>query len=642
MLNVILNYKDLTQEKINSIKETYIANSEALNNKLLNIDYNLLTWENLIQPTIDLDNKFIQNAYLEMKSFHTDEELREHITDISTEIEQYGIDNSMRKDIYKIYKFYYENQYQQNKANLTIEQKSYIEDMMINYKKLGLDLSDDKYERVKEIKKEIADLTSQYSLNLDNYDKEFYFKIEDVEGLPESFINDHIDGDQIKVNLKYPDYVPMMEFCKNREIRKQLNYEYKRRAYDTNVKLAEDVFKLRQEQAKLFGVDHHSDYVLEQTMAGSTETVNNFLSKIKSKLNKLLERDMNILKSYATNDNIEKLESWDIAYYSRIHTESVSKLEKEELKKYFPVERTINGVLDLYQILLGYKFKRTNQYDSTLWHDEVVVYEVYEEDSEAYMPQGYRIKGYFYLDLYPREGKYGHAAVFPFISKSSVTIPVAAMACNFAKDYLTFDEFETFLHEFGHVMHHISSVSTISDTAGFACEGDFVETPSQMFEEWCYSSKVLKMISPEITDEIIEKIQQQRKVLQGYQYTRQLLFATMDMHFHSDKFEGNSYDVVKTFTKDLLNLETLEDTNEIASFGHLMDGYDAGYYGYMWSLVYAKDLYTEFKNKEFDPVLGKKLKDEILSKGSIRPSLESVRIFLGREPNEDAFINSLE
>ena len=633
MLSVILNYNNLTTSLYDSIKEKYITNANNLNNLILNLNINDLSWNNLIQPTIDLDNKFIDKAYFEMKCFAIDENIREYASDISTEIDQFAIDNGMRKDIYNVFKHYYDNQYQIEKNKLTPEQQSYMEDVMLGYKTLGLDLPNEKYEKVKELKKEISELTSDYELNLDNYDKEFTFELNDVDGLPESFIEKHTINNKLVVNLKYPDYNPMMEYCKNRDIRKQLSYEYKRRAYDTNVEIAEKVFKLRQEQAKLFGFEHHSNYKLQDSMAGSTENVNKFLNNVKSKLEKLLERDLNILRELAKKDEINKLESWDVAYYSRVYTEQESKLNKEDLKKYFPVERTVNNVFSIYQKLLGYTFKQTSKYDNTLWHPEVSVYEVYDESS---------IIGYFYLDLFPREGKYGHAAVFPFISKSDITLPVAVMACNFAKDFMNFDELETFFHEFGHVMHHLSSKSTISDTAGFACEGDFVETPSQMFEEWCYVPTTLKMISPEIDDAIIYKINIQRKLLQGYQYTRQLLFATMDMHLHSNNYQGNSFNVVKDFTKDLLGFDVMENTNEISSFGHLMNGYDAGYYGYMWSQAYAKDLFSAFKGREIDHELGKKFKEMVLSQGSIRPSMESVKEFLGREPNEDAFIESLE
>jgi len=633
MISVMLNYSNLTTSKFDEIKNTYISNVEEHNKEILNLNLNELTWNNLIQPSINLDNRWTDRAFLDMKSFHTDEVIREYASDTSTELEQFSIDNGMRKDIYNVYKHYYDNQYQEEKKVLSQEQISFIEDLMLSYKKLGLDLSDEKYERVKEIKKENAELTSNYDLNLDNYNKDFEFNLEDVPGLTDSFVEKHTVDGKLKVNLKYPDFIPMMEYCKNRNIRKQLSYEFKRRAYDTNVEIAENVFKLRKEQASLFGFDHHSDYKLQDSMARSTENVNTFLDNVKSKIGSLLERDLNILRNLAKEDGVEKLESWDVAYYSRIYTEQTSKLNKEDLKMFFPVERTIENVFNIYQQLLGYSFVKTNDYDNTLWHHEVLVYTVFEGES---------IKGYFYLDLFPREGKYGHAAVFPFISKSDVTLPVAAMACNFAKDFMNFDELETFFHEFGHVMHHISSRSTISDTASFACEGDFVETPSQMFEEWCYIPKTLKMISPEIDDEIIYKINIQRKLLQGYHYTRQVLLATMDMHFHSNKYEGNSFAVVKDFTKELIGFDIQDNTNDIASFGHLMHGYDAGYYGYMWSLAYAKDLFSAFQGKEVDPDLGQRFKEQVLSQGSIRPSMESVREFLGREPNEEAFIQSIE
>ena len=647
MLKVILNYNGLTTASFDMVKEKYTDNTNKLNELILGLSLVSLTWNTLIQPTIDSNNNFIDSAYLEMKSFYESEELREYATDISTEIEQFDIENNMRKDLYTVYKYYYDNQYQTEKSTLNEEQINYMEDLIINYKKLGLDLPDEKYNRVKDIKKEISELTSAYSLNVDNYDREFVFNVNDVNGLPEKFIKDHIQtnvdtsgnsNQQIKVNLKYPDYVPMMEYCSNREIRKQLNYEFKRKAYDTNVEIAEKVFKLRQEQAELFGFDQHSDYKLQQTMAGSTDSVMTFLNNISEKIKPLVLRDYDILLSYAKKDNVDKLEQWDVSYYSRIHTEKLSNLNKEDLKQYFPVEATVENVFEIYQRLLTYKFQKTNTYKDTLWHKDVTMYDVYDVSDKTKYP---KLIGYFYLDLFPRDGKYGHAAVFPFIFKSSSTLPVAAMACNFAKDLLTFDEVETFFHEFGHVMHHISSTSTISETASFNCEGDFVECPSQMFEEWCYNTKTLKILSPTLPDEIIEKIKIQRNILQGAHYARQLSFCLIDMHVHSKEFKGNSFDVVKKITKQVLDIDVMDNTNELSSFGHLMDGYDAGYYGYMWSLVYAKDLFSKFKGKELDANLGKTFLTEVLSQGSIRSSIDSMKKFLGRDPNLDAFIDSI-
>jgi len=633
MANVLLNYKNLSNKKLDEVVDEYIKQNELINNEILKLDLLKLNWDNIIEPYVKLNNNYIELAYLNMKQFHESETIREYASNISIKLTQYNIDNSMRRDLYKIFKCYYDNQYKVEKYSLTKEQISYIEDIILGCKKLGLDLPEEKYNKVKEIKKEITQLTTEYELNVDNYRRSFEFTLEDVDGLPESFINDHLtESKKVKVTLDYPDYIPMMEYCNNREIRKKLNFEFGCRAKDTNVEIIEKVFVLRQELASLFSVENYSDYKLEDTMAISTKTVMDFLDKLLIKIKPLLERDINILLSYSKEDNIDKIEPYDIAYYSRIHTEKET-INKEELKKYFPIRQTIKNVFDIYQTLLNYRFVDiTEAHKETIWNDEVKLFMVKSDEN---------IIGYFYLDLFPRDGKYGHAAVFPCINKSESTHPVAAMACNFAKDYMNFNELETFFHEFGHVMHHISSVSKISSTTSFSCESDFVETPSQMFEEWCYINKTLKIISPTITDDIIEKIKKQRNILQGYHYARQLSFCYLDMNVHSKNYNHNSFETNKRVTKEILGLDIQEDTNSVASFGHLMNGYDAGYYGYLWSLVYAKDLFTKFNDHELDMNIGLEFRDEILSQGSIRPSMESIKIFLGREPNEDAFIESI-
>ena len=641
MPTVILNYNSIDAKQIIEIKESYINGITNLNNELLKLSLDSLTWLNTIQPMIDFNNNFVSTTYLQMKSFHPNEEIRDAATDTSVELEQFDIENSMRKDIYSIYKHYYENQYKKEQNNLSQEQKSYFENEMKEYKILGLDLPEDKYNKVIKLKKEIVELEAKFQENLDNYEKRFVFDLETIPGLPEKFIKDHLlpNHTQVHISLKYPDYFPMQEYCQNRDIRKQLNYEFKRRAYDSNIELAEKIFKLRIQHSVLFDFEQHSDYKLQDSMIGSTKNVINFLDNIKSKLKPLLTRDLDILLSLAKKDNIEKLEEWDIYYYSRLYTEEETNLNKEELKKYFPIKETVKNVLKVYQQILGYTFIQTTAHTDTFWHKDISLYEVFEEVSSTEA----KLKGYFYLDLFPRDGKEGHAAAFPFISKSNSTLPVGVMACNFNKDNLDLEELETFFHEFGHLMHHISSKSLISSTAGFACEEDFVEAPSQMFEEFCYSTSVLKMINSDLDDDTIKKIQNQRKLLQGYQYSRQLFMSYLDMYFHSNQFNPNTstFEIIKQQTKEIINLDVHEDTNFLASFSHLFDNYDAGYYGYMYSKAFAIDLFSPFKNNELDPILGKKLKDEVLCYGSIRPSIESVKIFLGREPNEDAFIESI-
>jgi Zn-dependent oligopeptidase len=194
-------------------------------------------------------------------------------------------------------------------------------------------------------------------------------------------------------------------------------------------------------------------------------------------------------------------------------------------------------------------------------------------------------------------------------------------------------------------MHHLSSIAKIKDMASFSCEHDFVETPSQMFEEWCYMPETLSIMSCNLPRELITKLNKSRKLLQGYHYARQLMFGIFDMTIHSSSFEFMELTPAELFSKiqkEIMGLDTIEDTSEPASFGHLMGGYDAGYYGYLWSLVYAKDLFSMFcPDKLLDPTLGLKLREDVLSQGSLRPSLESIKVFLSRDPSNEAFVNSI-
>jgi len=654
-VNVLLDYSSLTEESLIKLKDSYFKSYEELVTELLKIDNSELTWLNFVQPLINHDNLNINLALLQMKDFSTDEKIREVCTDLETEIEKWSIEQSMRKDLYLKYKYYNDNQ----KEQLSEEQQSYLSDVMIGYKICGMELPDDKFNELKEIKKSISELCSQFSLNLGNENYSEPMDPELLKGLPEKFIQEREN-----ITLKYPDVVPIMEYATNRDYRKKISNLFKSRCIEENTPLVEKVLDLRVKIAELFGFENYSDYKLQQSMAETTVTVNYFLSNLLNRIKPLLRKDLELLGELAKADGIDKLETYDIAYYSRLYVEKTCDFDKEELKKYFPVEKVVSGALDIYQKLLGYTFKNvTTEHGESLallepqgktgeslallepqgktcpfWHDSVELYQVLDTNTESEI-------GYFYLDLYPREGKYSHAACFPFITKSEHVLPVATMACNFNKGNLTFDEVETFFHEFGHVMHHLSSESTINSTAAFSCEHDFVETPSQMFEEWCYAKETLQMMSDNLPDELVDKLNLSRKLLQGYHYARQLLFGHYDMFIHSSKYVKSGLKPKQVFDflhKEILELDSSPTTSEPANFGHLMGGYDAGYYGYAWSLVYAKDLFSEFKkNGMLNSELGMKLRKEVLSKGSIRKSLDSIIKFLGREPSNDEFINSI-
>ncbi len=492
---------------------------------------------------------------------------------------------------------------------------------------------------------------------MNNYNKEFVFTADQLAGMKEPWLKsrkittdnsvpvdnvpvDNVPIDTYKVNLKYPDYLPLMEYCSNRETRKFILGEFNRRCFEENKSIVERIFKLRTELAKIFGFELYSDYKLQNRMAKNTTNVMNFLNDLKEKIKPVLESDYKKMLLISKDDGLSTfndLQPHDMAYYSRIYTEKESELDMEETKQYFPLTQVIKGTFDIYETLLGFKFVDvTEQYLNTFWHQEVKLYQVFNTSDNS-------LQGEFYLDLHPRVGKYGHAAVFPIKRGSIKETPICIMACNFpSEENLSFDDVVTFFHEFGHVMHGVTSRPELSGMAGTSVARDAVECPSQMLEEWCYREKSLKVLSPTLPTDVINKLIKQKNMLQGYFNARQLTFCFVDMALH-----GKSYDIndpnqlYSTIYNEIMGLTLPEDHGFIQTFGHMM-GYDSGYYGYLYSKSFAKCMFEEkFKDHELDPVVGMEYRNKITAPGNTREFMDLMIDFLGHPPTNDAFIQSL-
>lgn len=638
----VLNFSILTVEFLEMFFNTYITLATELNDRLSFLSNDMLSWNTFIQPSLDFDNKYAHiQAHLQMSSFHPNKEIRDKCTELETKLEQFNTKQSMRRDLFEKFRWYYEN-VNGSTESLTDEQKRYLEVALRSYKMNGLYLQEDQYNQVKEIKNTLSGLTNKFSKNLTDCNTTLNFTEVELDGLQENWLSErkrvNEDGGEVyyEVSLKYPDYVPVMEYAKNRNTRKIMFTAFNNRCADTNVSIATECFSLRHTLAQLFGFSSYADYKMQVKMAKTADTVNEFLQSLHLKSDQLLEQDKLNLLSIASSDNITSLEPYDIAYYSRLYIEQQTSLDQNELKQCFPLETVQQGMFEIYQTLFGYKFTEiTEQSKNTFWHEDVRLYNVHNSSDGKFI-------GQFYTDLFPREGKYGHAAIFTLIPKSADNPCICAMACNFSKtENLTFDFVETFFHEFGHIMHDMSSEATIASLAGTSCERDAVELPSQQLEEWCYRSVPLKMMSVGITDEIIEKLVKQKNMLQGLFLKRQLSFGMFDMRVHSGQVSDIN-DSYRQIYNTLTGMNMPVETSFPANFSHIISGYDAGYYGYLWSKVYAVDIFeTMFKGHELDPEVGMRFRKEILSYGATRDMLTSLIKFLGRPPSNDAFLKYL-
>lgn len=640
--NNLLNFSIVTVEKLDEIFEKYKVDQLKLAERIINLDLMTLNYDNVFNDALNLDdNTAHENQLMDMGLLYPDLLIKQKCTELSQDQSKFNIELGMRKDVYKVIKHYYNNQFLTESALLSAEQITYVKKVIVGYEMLGLDLNESDYERVKEINKELSSDSSNFKSNLSNVLTEFMFDKTQLDGMDELWLKNKFDEESLKykIKLQYPDYIPIMEYCKIRETRKLMSEAMNSRCVDTNLNIILNSVNLRQERAKLFGFKSHSDYKLQNQMARDASTVNNFLSNLVDLIKPIAKTDLTILQSLALADSIDQLAVHDIPYYTRIHVEKESVLDMKDLQKLFTIESVTNGIFKIYQKLLGFKFVEiTNEHPDSIYSPDVKLFCVYNLDDS--------IQGYFYLDLFPRDGKFGHAAMFTLILKSSNNLPVSAIVCNFdPKLNVEFDNVVTYFHEFGHLMHNISSTNAIGPLSGVGCERDFVETPSQMFEEWCYCLEPLKLLCVEefineITPELVAKINKQNHTMQGIFYARQLSFGLLDMALHGNTIPHDTWSTYNDIYKNLVGVEISSATNILASWGHMF-GYDSSYYGYMWSKVYSIDLFSFFKDDVMNEELGRKLKKEILSYGGTYDGFKLMRQFTNRDPNPNAFIDWL-
>ena len=640
----VYNYSNLSGDIIQTIFDNYKNSLIELNNKIADlVNCYDLSYNNVIQPMIDLENHFAaQSTVFEMDSFHPDENIRTKVNNISKKLCDLYVDQSMRKDVYQTFIKYYNTQFNDEKNYLHPHQVKYVENIKLNYLINGLELDDDKYNLFKEYKSQMLKNSNDFSFNIAEDKTTYKFHQSKFNSMPKYWLDakQPDENGEITVSLKYPDYVPIMEYCEDREIRKIIMHGYLNRGTvnnngKNNVALLHENLSLRAKLASLFDMSY-VDYKLQDKMAKKSTTLYDFLTLVQKKVKPHLQSDLQKLNQFAELF----VEPHDSIYYSRLYKERELSLNMEELKKLFKTHDVIDGTMQIYQTLLNLTFKNVSeQYQNTFWHESVQLFQVTDNLTNSPI-------GYFYLDLYPRPGKYSHAAVFPFVKRSDKHLPTATMACNFdSSGTLSFDEVETFFHEFGHVMHNMCTTSTIPSLSGTSVERDFVETPSQFFENWCYDYDSLKLLAPNITHDYVDKLNCMKTMLNGIHYSKQLVYALIDVKLHDTNDEQNANDVYKKLYTEILSYAPPENTNTLASFTHIMGGYDAGYYGYMWSEVYAKLLHNKFKNHMLDPTYGLRLRNCILAPGGTQDSNISMEQFLGKpldfETDVNVFINSL-
>ncbi len=529
------------------------------------------------------------------------------------------------------------------------DQNRLAKETLRGFEKNGMALSEVKLSELKELKKRLASLQAKYSLNLNNDKTRLTFSRAELQGATPLFLNrlDKSGDGRYIVTLKSTDYIQVVENVTNPETRKRMIHAYLNRGGAENTALLESAIELRRQIAVLLGYATWADVQIDGRMAGTSKTVMTFLEGLRGKLIVRKNQDLSELLKFkrVLDPKATEVVAEDIAFLSAQLKKKAYALDEDQVAEYFPAERLMEGVFEIYSSLFGVKFTLVK--NAPVWASGVTLYEVRD------VPSGH-LRAYFFLDTIPREGKYAHAAAFPLISGRDGSIPVSAIVANFTPPTKTrpslflHAEVETLFHEFGHIIHQTLTKAPYASLSGTAVAQDFVEAPSQMLENWIWNADILRQISShyrtgeKIPTAIVEKLLAAKNFNQGFAYMRQLLFGLFDMRIHSSP---GAVDVTKTYAemhRELFGYSVVEGTHFPASFGHMMGGYDAGYYGYLWSEVYAQDMFSRFEAEGLlNSKTGADYRKAVLEVGNMRDAITLVRDFLGREPDTRAFYKKL-
>ncbi|ENU30813.1 hypothetical protein F991_01327 [Acinetobacter sp. CIP-A165] len=569
---------------------------------------------------------------------YPDEAVRNAAEDCEVKITQFQTDIFQNPKLYQ--------QFKKLKPSDAIDSK-FQQDILDNFEEKGILLTTNKQKRLKEILDELATVEQIYARNVRENPQKLEFSTAELKGLPQSYIDALSKNDKghYLLGFEYPEYRPFMQLAENDDARKRYQIAFSRRGGEKNLALLKQAIDLRYALAQLFGKSSYAEWALQKRMAKTPEAVNQFLAEVHTTVAPLEQKEAQTLGEFkAKSLNIPlqqaKIERWSEEYWSEKLRQAKYQIDQENLREFFPTQATQDWLFAISSDLYGIEFKPVNV---EVWQDEVEYYDVVDAKTK-------QLIGGLYMDKFPREGKYGHAAVWSVFGRSRLTErkPISALVTNFNRKGLNSDELETFVHEFGHALHGILSDTRYASQAGTSVERDFVEAPSQMYEEWARRKETLSKVAdyckpacPRVDDALIEKLNAVHGYGRGLHYARQTLYAQYDMALHG-------VDALKVQPLDLWGkmegataLGYVPTTQFPGQFGHIMGGYQSSYYGYMWSEVIALDMLSAFGNNLNNAEVGQRYRETILSQGSQKPAQTLVETFLGRKPNNTAFFNEI-
>jgi len=600
----------------------------------------LLDYENAMAGFWDEVNPFytVANLYpdasISAEGFACNDKVGLFATEVST-----------RKDIYLAVKeFTPKNAAESRLYNRTIT----------SFELNGLGLPDSQLAVVRELKKNLTVLENKFGQNLNNDNKTVEFTAAELEGVQPDFLSrlsKTQDGKYI-LTMKYPDYYGVMEYAKNSETRRKMMLAFQNRGSpEENTRLLEEAIVLRQKLARELGFATWADYKTRMRMAKNAANVYAFLDGLLQPLSEKSRQDIAALLSFkqTLEPGAAKVDAWDVPYLETQLKKTKYSLDNELVREYFPLDSTMDGMFTLFSGVFNVSFQEVQ--GAKVWSPEVKLYRVADSSTGKTI-------AYIYFDLFPREGKYGHEAMSQVITGRDVDgkykEPIIVIMANKNPPaagkpaLLAHDEVVDMFHEFGHSLHAALSRVPYASLSGTNTAWDFVETPSQTLENWPSEPEVIGMLSSHYStgEKMPEKMRDTliatRDIGQGYYYATLLSRSKMDMDFHTASGPVDTIAVSNAMFEEITGMPAVPGNSYPATFGHLMGGYDSGYYSYMWSQTYAFDCFAQFQNEGLqNQTTGLRYRRAILEQGDMKDGDALLREFLGRDANSGAFFKKL-
>ena len=586
----------------------------------------------------------------------TNAAVRDAATDAIKTLSEWSVGIDYREDVYAAVKAF-----AATRPVLAGEEKKLLDETLRDYRRAGLELPKAQRDEVEKMRKELTALETDYQKNITKAAQSLKFTKAELDGVPEDFlaqqgIKTGDDEYTLKANVTF-HYLMVEDNARREETRRRMMTTQCNLAREANIPLLQKILVLRDDVAHKLGYGSYADYATEPRMVKNGAAAIDFLEKLKAGLQPKYDRELEEfrqLKIKQTGDANAKINSWDWRYFASELKKTRYNVDAEQLRVYFPYQRVLDGMFAIYQRIFGLKFERVEA--PYKWIGDLQLYTV--SDAKTGEPLGL-----FYLDMFPRDGKYNHFAQFGIIegkllADGKYQRPVCALVCNFPPpqpdkpSLLSHDEVETIFHEFGHAMHTILTRAKYSRFSGTSVPRDFVEAPSQMLENWPWDKKVLDSFAADYRDptkkipaEIISQLKAARLATEATRYRRQLSFGLMDLTLHTQIHAANADDVLPLSNKVLsdVSFPVPPDTAFVGYFGHII-GYGAGYYGYAWADAIAADMATVFEKTPdgyFDQTAGLKLRKEIYEVGDSRDVNISIEKFLGRPRSVEPFLKRI-